>query len=186
MPEAYKHINGTTAKKNLWKRLLDKVCPLFDENTERDAIADLASGRENVASSNSDEEQKVLQIINQEREKKRLPPLEWKEDLAHASRYHSYDMGTQDYFNHNSYDRYHGKLKKIASTFHRILRFYSTKSELAENIAKGMSTAKEVYDVWLNSPPHKGTMFNPHAKYVSIGFVETDGVGYWTLETANE
>lgn len=41
MPKALEHFNEIKVKKNLWKKLLEKVCPLIDEDTERDVIAQI-------------------------------------------------------------------------------------------------------------------------------------------------
>src|SRR5690606_38910064 len=84
----------------------------------------MPSGKENVLSGSTEEEAKLLKLINQERAKRRAPALAWNEDLAKASRYHAYDQGTQGYFSHASNDKINDKLVIVGSTFDRINRFY--------------------------------------------------------------
>ena len=63
------------------------------------------------------DEKEILAIINSERKKQGMQELIWEEDLARAARYHAYDLATQKYFDHNSYDRKNGKLIKVGGTF---------------------------------------------------------------------
>lgn len=130
----------------------------------------LPNGTENVRSSNSSEEQALLQMINVQRKKMGLDPLIWEEKLAQAARYHAYDMGSQKYFDHNSYDRINGELVKVGGTFTRIGRFYSASSLNSENIAVGSNRAAGTYEQWYNSKGHYDNLFNKQSKRVGIGF----------------
>lgn len=148
----------------------------------------LPSGMELVESADPAGEQKVLALVNDERQRLGLEPLEWNEDLAHAARYHAYDLATQDYFDHSSYDRVNGELKKVGGTFDRIRRFYSASFTNSENIAAGNDTAEETYEQWYNSKGHYENMFNPSSKKVGIGVFrdENSTYGYyWVFCTAH-
>lgn len=129
----------------------------------------LPNGNENIKSANPAGEQKLLELINIERKKKGMNPLQWDENLARAARYHAYDLASQDYFDHNSYDRVNGNLVKVGNTFTRIGRFYSASSLNSENIAAGSETAEGTYNQWFNSKGHYDNMFNKQSGKVGIG-----------------
>ncbi|MDX2361425.1 MAG: CAP domain-containing protein [Crocinitomicaceae bacterium] len=147
----------------------------------------LPTGSENIPSADLGAELKVISMINKERRKRGLEPLEWDENLTRACRYHSYDLATQNYFNHDVYDRKNGKLVKVGGTFQRIGAFYDETYVNAENIAAGNASAEATYQQWFDSPGHHDTMFDPDSKKVGIGiyFDEDSPFGYyWTLCTA--
>ncbi len=147
----------------------------------------MPTGKEVVESASLTEEQKLLNLINAERKRLGMQPLAWEEGLANASRYHSYDLATQNYFNHSSYDRINGNLVKIGGTFDRIIRFYTKSYVNGENIAAGHQSAYKTYQQWLKEKTHYKVMFNPKSKKVGIGVVyfEKSPFGYyWTMCTA--
>ena len=130
----------------------------------------MPNGTENVRSSNLVEEQALLGMINKERQKLGMNPLVWEENLAKAARYHAFDLGSQKYFDHNTYDRVNGELVKVGGTFTRIGRFYNASSLNSENIAAGSESADGTYEQWFNSQGHYDNMFNKQSKKVGIGF----------------
>jgi len=148
----------------------------------------MPSGLEVVKSFDLSGEQELLMYINKERNKLGMVPLEWEEDLAKASRYHAYDLGSQNYFNHSTYDRKNGELVKIGGTFERIKQFYNASYVNSENIAAGNSSAYATYIQWFNSPGHYKNMFNPESTKIGIGVshVEDSPFGYyWSMCTAH-
>ena len=147
----------------------------------------LPSGNERIKSASPSNEKEILALINDERKKQGMQELIWEEDLARAARYHAYDLATQKYFNHNSYDRKNGKLIKVGGTFERIHRFYSKTFVNSENIAAGSSTPDGTYTQWYNSPGHNKNMFNRKSKKVGIGiYYDKDSLYgyYWVFCTA--
>lgn len=145
------------------------------------------TGTEMVASFNVQSEKEMLAYINAERAKKGQKPLVWEEDLAKAARYHAFDMGSQDYFEHDSHDRTNGNLKEVAGTFERIRAFYNTTFVNSENIAAGNEGAKDTYMQWFNSPGHYDNMFNGASGKVGIGVCYVPGSTfgyYWVFCTA--
>lgn len=147
----------------------------------------LPTGREIVTSADLPGEREVLRLVNAERKKKGQKPLIWDEKLARAARYHSYDLATQNYFNHSSYDRKDGKLVKVGGTFDRIKMFYSDSFVNSENIAAGNKSANATYLQWYNSKGHYDNMFNPESGKVGIGvfYDASSPFGYyWTMCTA--
>ncbi len=148
----------------------------------------LPRGNELVTSADLEGEQEVLALINEERIRKGMDPLEWNEDLARAARYHAYDLATQDYFDHGSYDRKNGELEKVGGTFERIRKFYSKTFVNSENIAAGNASAEDTYQQWYNSKGHYDNMFNPSSKKVGLGvfYDENSTYGYyWVFCTAH-
>lgn len=147
----------------------------------------MPTGNEYVKSASLESEKLLLELINKNRISKGIPPLTWNEDLAKASRYHAYDLGTQAYFDHKSCDRIDGELIEVGSTFERINKFYDATHVNAENIAAGNSLPNTTYLQWLNSKGHNENMFNPESRYVGIGvcYVPNSPHGYyWVMSTA--
>lgn len=130
----------------------------------------MPNGTEIVKSASLTGEQDVLRLINAERAKKGMGALEWDENLAKAARYHAYDLATQDYFDHQSYDRKNsGSLIQVGGTFDRIRKFYSASFANSENIAAGNKSPQATYQQWYNSKGHYDNMFNPSSKKVGLG-----------------
>lgn len=165
----------------------NEIINVFESSNTTKAFFGMPSGNEIILSSSVNGEKELLGYINAERKKKGMVPLEWDEELAQASRYHSYDLGTQNYFNHSTYDRKNGKLVKIGGTFDRIKKFYNKSFVNSENIAAGNESPKATYDQWFNSPGHYENMFNPSSRKIGIGvyYVEDSPFGhYWSMCTA--
>jgi len=147
----------------------------------------LALGTEMILSHSKTSEKEMLALVNAERKKKGMGPLVWKESLANAARYHAYDMGSQDYFSHDSQDRKGEKLIEVGGTFNRIRKFHTTSFANSENIAAGNETAVSTYSQWYHSPGHYANMFNKSSKEVGIGVVHVPGSSYgyyWVFCTA--
>ena len=142
------------------------------------------SGDENVPSSSINEEIIFVNLLNKARKEKGMSELEINQDLCRAARYHSFDMGEQNYFEHASYDRNEstGYLEKVCGTFARIYKFAKS---YGENIAAGNATGERTYLQWYNSPGHYENMFNPKFKTIGVGYVKTEGSKYnhyWTTD----
>jgi len=147
----------------------------------------MPNGKEVVISANLEGEQELLRILNKARKEKGMPELEWDEDLAKAARYHAYDLATQDYFDHASFDRNGGKLIQVGGTFDRIKKFYSKSFVNSENIAGGNGSPEATYMQWFNSKGHYENMFNPSSKKVGLGvFYDPNSTYgyYWVFCTA--
>ena len=79
------------------------VCSFYTRKSHK--FFGVAVGIENVPSSSLMNERQFLIILNKARKDSLLEPLMIDKDLSRAARYHSYDMGTQNYFGHDTYDR---------------------------------------------------------------------------------
>ncbi|PWL27085.1 MAG: hypothetical protein DCO96_12150 [Fluviicola sp. XM-24bin1] len=150
----------------------------------------MPNGTEMIPSYNIRSEREMLEYINAERLKQDMPALEWDEDLARAARYHAFDMGSQRYFDHDSYDSKDNAQKhheKVGGTFARIKSFYTASFVNSENIAAGNQGAHDTYMQWFNSKGHYENMFNKSSRKVGIGVVYVSGSPYgyyWVMNTA--
>ena len=84
----------------------DKDLEVFSENlaSEGYQFFGIPKGAEDVPTSNTQKEKMFLYILNQARKEKNMQPLMLVQDLNRAARYHSYDMASQGYFEHDTYD----------------------------------------------------------------------------------
>jgi len=173
--------DGATSSRTYQDERIDKAYP----NTEASKFFNgIPTGNEDIPSSDISVELEFLKILNRARIEKGLNPLSLNQDLCRAARYHSYDMGSQNYFAHASYDRPNNgaKLIEVCGTFTRIRKFAPC---YGENIAGGNGSAEGVYDQWFNSPGHYKNMFAPNNKEIGIGFVKVPGsrlTYYWTTD----
>ena len=148
----------------------------------------LPRGNEFIESANIKGEQVILALINEERIRQGMAPLEWDENLARAARYHAYDLATQDYFEHDSHDRKNGKLVEVGGTFERIRKFYTASFVNSENIAAGSELPEDTYEQWFTSKGHYDNMFNSASRKVGLGvfYDENSTYGYyWVFCTAH-
>jgi Uncharacterized protein with SCP/PR1 domains len=112
----------------------------------------------------------VLKYTNQLRKAKGLPALEMRNDLNAIARKHSEDMASgRRRFGHSGLNERELKVKRIIHPYH----------SLAENIAYGARSGKEVVSVWKNSRVHKENMLGNY-KYIGIGTATRRGVIYYT------
>jgi uncharacterized protein YkwD len=147
----------------------------------------MPSGTELIKSHDNLSEREMLDLINKERLSQGMQLFSWDEDLARAARYHAFDMGTQDYFDHKSYDRSNGKLTTAGGTFTRIGAFYTASFANSENIAAGNQAAEHTYKQWYHSQGHYDNMFNESSAKIGIGVVYVPGSEYgyyWVMCTA--
>lgn len=124
------------------------------------------------------EELQFLVLINNYRASNGLPRLNMSNPLYVASENHSYDMGINNYFSHNSQD---GR-----TPWDRIRAAgYGYNTWLGENIAAGYTSAETVFEAWRNSPGHNANMLNGNFNAIGIGLVHVQGSyygWYWTTD----
>lgn len=116
---------------------------------------------------NADFEQRVVELVNDERNKQNLPPLKRNRDLDYAARYHARDMAEDNYFAHDSKD---GSVI-VCGWSTRVGKFYTNWNNLAENIAAGYATPADVMQGWMNSSGHRANILSSSNREI--------GVGYW-------
>lgn len=162
----------------MFKLLLALLCLSPSLGLQAQGFTGCATGRESVSTYNADFDRKVLELVNAERAKRKLPALQWRDDLANAARYHAQDMAMEDYMEHDSYDRNKSGLKRVCGTFDRINKFVKGIFPCAENIAAGSDTPQEVVADWMSSSGHKANILNKKAKYLGCGCYNNDESEY--------
>jgi uncharacterized protein YkwD len=95
----------------------------------------------------------ILKYVNEYRRKKRLPALSMNGIMSAEAQKHSENMAAhRTAFGHNGFKN---RMK-------RILPQINGNGSLAENVAYGSTTAKEVVERWLKSPVHRENIEGPY------------------------
>ncbi len=118
-------------------------------------------------------EQKVVDLVNQEREKQGLKPLTLNKKLSDVARTKSKDMMDKGYFDHNS--------PTYGSPFDMMKQFGIEYTTAGENIAKGQQSPEDVMNAWMNSDGHRKNILNPDFTEIGVGYVKGDTT-YWTQQ----
>ena len=115
-------------------------------------------------------EQKVVDLVNEQRAKNGLGKLTANWELSRVARYKSQDMHDKKYFSHTS--------PTYGSPFDMMKSFGISYRSAGENIAQGYKTPKAVVDGWMNSSGHRANILNASYTQIGVGYV-ADG-HYWT------
>ena len=115
--------------------------------------------------------EEILKYTNKFRQSNGLPVLEMRDDLNEIARRHSEDMAKgKCSFGHSGFDKRELQVQKIIQPFYA----------MAENVAEGPSTGKEVVAMWKKSPEHRENMLGNY-KYIGIGTAsDKHGAIYYT------
>lgn len=117
-------------------------------------------------------EERVVELVNQERAKAGLKSVTMNLKLSNVARAKSQDMHDNNYFSHTS--------PTYGSPFDMMKKFGITYRTAGENIAMGYRTPEAVMEGWMNSPGHKANILNSAYTEIGVGYV-SDG-NYWTQE----
>lgn len=118
-------------------------------------------------------EQKVIDLVNQQRAWNGLPALKANWELSRVARYKSQDMINKHYFAHQS--------PTYGSPFNMMESFGIRFSAAGENIAYGQRTPQEVMNGWMNSPGHKANILSGVYNQIGVGVAKaSNGTFYWT------
>jgi uncharacterized protein YkwD len=129
-------------------------------------------------------EQEVVERVNTIRASNNLPPLKRITPLDNAARYHATDMGQDNYFDHDTYDRNGGSLVYACEWYARITSYYSSWRSLAENIAAGYATPESVMNAWMNSSGHRSNILSSTVWEIGVGYFAGSGnySRYWVQD----
>lgn len=124
------------------------------------------------------EEQAFLALINDYRTANGLEPLTLNDKLIATARWMAQDMAANDYFSHtDSLGR---------DPFQRMADFgYTYNTWKGENLAAGIATAQEAFELWKNSSAHNAVMLNPYFRVIGIARAYGEGTTYgwyWATE----
>jgi uncharacterized protein YkwD len=119
---------------------------------------------------NASYEQQVVELVNAVRDDNGLPPLKRLSELDEAARYHATDMGQDDYFEHETYDRVGGSLVEQCDTVTRIRKYCTECGSWAENIGWGCATPQCAMDLWMNSSGHRANILSTSTWEIGVGY----------------
>ncbi len=108
-------------------------------------------------------EQQMLNLVNQERAKAGLQPLQADLELTKLARMKSQDMINRGYFDHNS--------PTYGSPFDMMKAHGVSYRTAGENIA-GNQTVERAHTALMNSSGHRANILNANYTHVGIGIVE--------------
>ncbi|MHB1343347.1 MAG: CAP and S-layer homology domain-containing protein [Thermoleophilia bacterium] len=124
-----------------------------------------------AAASYDGEELAFLRLLNEHRAAAGRPALLLSDQLSGTSERHGLDMGTYDFFSHTTAvsTRY-----ATGSEFWQRLEAdgYAGAGTSGENLAAGVSTAAEVFELWRDSAGHNENMIDPSVQGSRIAFKE--------------
>jgi len=115
-------------------------------------------------------EQQILTLVNQERAKAGLQPLQMDWELQRVARIKSQDMQSKRYFSHQS--------PTYGSPFDMMRKFGISFRTAGENIAQGHRTPQQVMNSWMNSSGHRANILNANFTHIGVGYEPTNN--YWT------
>lgn len=111
----------------------------------------------------SADEQQMIQLVNQERQKVGVAPLKIDVALSRVARIKSTDMRDKNYFSHTS--------PTYGSPFEMMKNFGITYRTAGENIAKHSSVIG-AHTGFMNSDGHRANILNPSFTHIGIGIVD--------------
>lgn len=118
-------------------------------------------------------EDRFATLINRERQKNGLSPVQTDSKLSQVALYKSRDMRDAGYFSHRS--------PTYGSPDDMLKSFHISYSQAAENLAAGQMSFEEVVQEWLDSPVHRNNILNPSYTHMGVGYAKGGAYGtYWT------
>jgi len=114
-------------------------------------------------------ESAVVSRINLIRRGRGLRPLRWNRRLSAAAHFHSRDMASKGYFEHDSANG--------TAFWRRIERFYPSAGFNSWTVGENLLWASDTYGAsfavreWMNSPPHRQNLLSRDWREVGIGAI---------------
>ncbi|MGY4691223.1 CAP domain-containing protein [Salibacterium sp. K-3] len=146
-----------------------------NEAASEESASEEPSGQQDTADveTESEFEQQVIELTNQEREAAGLEPLQPYSELSDVARDKSEDMRDAGYFSHNS--------PNYGSPFDMMDSYGIDYRGAGENIAAGQRTPEQVVEGWMNSEGHRENIMNEDFTHIGVGHAEGGSHGhYWT------
>lgn len=136
--------------------------------TEKSASSENVSALDTPLVSYTTDEQEFINLINNEREKNNLSPLEIDEDLQNVARLKAEDLVKNNYFSHTS---------PTFGTLYEMLDDNAIRYKIAsENIA-GNSSISGAVNALMNSEAHKKNILSNEFNYTGVGVVTSPTYG---------
>lgn len=116
----------------------------------------------------NDPRTRVIVMMNDRRKIRDLEPFVRDSDLQGAAQSWAESMANADVLMHGNFED-------------RIMHVVRNKAA-SEDIAEGQSTAEEVMDSWMKSPPHRAAILGPYSKVgVGVSISRTNHI-YWCAD----
>nr|WP_312580077.1 CAP domain-containing protein [Sedimentibacter sp.] len=155
----------------------EAATPVKNETTTNTTEKDTTSNT-TVSSSNLNYEQKVVELVNIERQKNGLSALTLDTSISNVARTKSKDMADNNYFAHQS--------PTYGSAGDMLKQFGIKWSAWGENIASGQRTPEAVVTAWMNSEGHRANILSSNFSKIGVGYaVNSNGTPYWTQMFTN-
>ncbi len=159
------------------KTTVEDTQPIIEESNN--ILTENAQTVEEVSSELTEQdiramEEEVVRLVNEERAKYGLQPLEISEKLMKTAKMKSEDMATRNYFSHTDPDGY---------TLYKQIEGLDNYWTIMENCHAGSFDAKASMLNLLNSKKHSEQILNPDYRYIGVGFVQnynSEYINYWT------
>ncbi len=145
-------------------------------------------------------EDRVVSMVNSEREKAGVSPLEKDSILVKTARYKSEEMGVHNYFAHKSpVTGYQGwdiaekifGFKRNGSFGENIWKLCMKEGTLEKypdyyDTFKAYVTAEKMMDSWMNSEGHKKNILNPDYKRIGVGVAVFSDLNSYATQVFSE
>ncbi|MFN7015547.1 MAG: CAP domain-containing protein [Fimbriimonadales bacterium] len=109
-------------------------------------------------------EQRVHRLVNEQRQRAKLPPLTWREDVARAARDHSQNMAERNFFDHED--------PRLGNVDKRLNRFRIPWRACGENIfmlSGYKNPAQVAVQGWMESPGHRANILHEEFTHAGVG-----------------
>ncbi|WP_286925056.1 MULTISPECIES: S-layer homology domain-containing protein [Lysinibacillus] len=154
---------------SLVERSLDFSSKVTNYEIAYDYLSKSYMSTKNYSSSMSND---VIQLINNERQKKKLQPLSFDAALTQIAVIKAQDMVNRHYFEHES--PYYGMPWDLATLFD-----YSYTS-LGENIGRNIPSPEAAVKAWMASPAHRDNILRENYTNTGVAIaIDSKGNYYW-------
>ena len=113
-----------------------------------------------------DEEKETIRLVNNERAKAGIAPLEMDLSLMQSCNIRVEELTMQ--FSHT---------RPNGESCFSVIAFESKAS--GENIARGQTNANSVMTSWMNSEGHRDNILNPNFTHIGVGYKLENNTAYW-------
>lgn len=117
----------------------------------------------------------VFELVNLERARAGLPPLEWSPEAADVAYDHCVDMRLRGYYDHVTPEG-------LTPCDRLTARGLSMVICAGENIALGNTTPADVMAAWMGSPAHRAVILKPLFTHVGVGVHAGADGPWWTQD----
>jgi len=123
------------------------------------------------------QEEELVDLINAERSRQGIGPLQINSVIMQVAEAHSQDMIDRNFFNHTNPDGLDPGDRLTNAGYNWL--------GAGENIGGGYTTPQAMFNAWMSSPGHRAGMLSDYYTEVGIGYVTGGYYGhYWTADFA--